>query len=77
MILRTFVEKCRELHLCAYVGQIRQGAMIRGGGQPNSVNASILGAYLSPKPSLIAFSKNLKMIKISAPSLWMLGNYTF
>ena len=31
-------------HLRAFVGQIRQDARIRGWGQPNSGNASILGA---------------------------------
>ena len=43
------MEKCRESHLRAFVGQIRQGARIRWwGGQPNSGNASILGAYGPP-----------------------------
>ena len=30
--LTRFCRKCRESHLCAFVGQIRQGARIRGWG---------------------------------------------
>ena len=47
MILRTFVEKCRESQLRAFMGQIAQDAWIGGrggmGGQPNLGNAWILG----------------------------------
>ena len=43
MILRTFVEKCRESHLCAIMGQMAQDAWIGGWGQPNLGNACILG----------------------------------
>ena len=51
--LRTFVEKCHESHLCAFVGQILQGARIRWwGGQPNFGNARILGPYGPPTPPL-------------------------
>ena len=32
MILRTFVEKCRESHLCAIMGQMAQDAWIGGWG---------------------------------------------
>ena len=52
MILRTFVEKCCELHLCTSMGQIAQDAWIVGrgggwgGGQPNLGNALIfLGTF--------------------------------
>ena len=34
---RTFVEKCRESHLRAFVGQIRQGVRIRGCGGVNPI----------------------------------------
>ena len=45
MILRTFVEKCRESQLRSIMGQIARDAWIGGWGQPNLGNACILGTY--------------------------------
>ena len=53
MILRTFVEKCRESQLRAIMGQMAQDAWIRGwGGQPNLGNACILGVSVPETPPL-------------------------
>ena len=51
MILRSFVEKCRESHFLGIMGQIAQDAWIGGwGGQPNFGNACILGTSGSATP---------------------------
>ena len=47
--LRTFVEKCRELHLRAIMGQIAQDAWMGGG---NLDKACILGTYATSTPPL-------------------------
>ena len=52
--LRTFVEKCRETHLRAFVGQIRQGARIRGWGSTQFWHCQDFGCIWTSNPPLIA-----------------------
>ena len=49
--LRTFVKKCLESHLSAFVGQIRQGARIRGVGWVNPILAMPgFWVHMDPQP---------------------------